>query len=169
MENTRKLVQPNCKSFFQIKTFHSNHNCGCHYHNKRTSIPWAANRYLDSFRDNRDLKPKALREMIKRDYHVGMKLLSCHREKRKALQILDGIGGEQYKHTREYANASLHWNQGSSAYIQRDGVFFQRMYVSLASCKQGFLAGYRLMICVDACFLKGKWGGHACSNCKGCK
>jgi hypothetical protein len=125
----------NCKSFFQIKTFHANHNCGSHYHNKRASIPWAANRYLDSFRDNRDLKPKALREMIRRDYHVGMKPLSCHRAKRKALEILDGIDGEQYKYTREYANALLHWNQGSSAYIQRDGVFFQRMYVSLAACK----------------------------------
>jgi len=52
----------NCKSFFQIKTFHSNHNCGSHYHNKRASIPWAANRYLYSFRDNRDLKPKALKD-----------------------------------------------------------------------------------------------------------
>jgi hypothetical protein len=91
--------------------------------------------------------------MIRRDYHVGMK-------KKKALEILDGIDGEQYKHTREYANALLHWNQGSSAYIQWDGVFFQWMYVSLAAWMQGFLAGYRPMVCVDACFLKGKWGGQ---------
>lgn len=34
------------------------------------------------------------------------------------------------------------------------------MYVSLVACKQGSLAGYRLMICVDACFLKGKWEGQ---------
>jgi hypothetical protein len=34
------------------------------------------------------------------------------------------------------------------------------MYVSLAACKQGFLAGCRPMICVDACFMKGKWGGQ---------
>jgi hypothetical protein len=46
----------NCKSFFQIKTFHSDHNCGSHYHNKQATIPWAANRYIDSFRDHRDLK-----------------------------------------------------------------------------------------------------------------
>jgi hypothetical protein len=70
------------------------------------------------------LKPKALREMIRRDYHVEMKLLSCHRSKRMALELLDGIDGEQYKHTREHTNALLHWNQGSSAYIQWDGVFF---------------------------------------------
>jgi hypothetical protein len=34
------------------------------------------------------------------------------------------------------------------------------MYVSLAAWKEGFLAGSRLMICIDACFLKGKWGGQ---------
>jgi hypothetical protein len=98
--------------------------------------------------------------MIRRDYHVELKLLSCHRAKRMALELLDGIDGEQYKQAREYTNALLHWNQGSSVYIQRDGVFFQRMYVSLAACKQGFLAGCRPMICVDACFLKGKWRGQ---------
>jgi hypothetical protein len=63
---------------------------------------WAANRYIDSFRDQRNLKPTALREMIRRDYHVDFKMLSCRHAKRMALAILDGIDGEQYKHTREY-------------------------------------------------------------------
>jgi hypothetical protein len=34
------------------------------------------------------------------------------------------------------------------------------MYVSLAVCKEGFLAGCRPMICVDSCFMKGKWGSQ---------
>ncbi|XP_062162118.1 uncharacterized protein LOC133869179 [Alnus glutinosa] len=34
------------------------------------------------------------------------------------------------------------------------------MYVSLAACKEGFLAGCRPMICVDACFIKTKRGGQ---------
>jgi len=41
-------------------------------------------------------------------------------------------------------------------------VVFQWMYVSLAACKQGFLDGCRPMICVDAYFMKGKWGGQLC-------
>lgn len=87
----------NCK-FFQIKTFHSVHNCGSHYHNKRATISWAANRYIDSFQGQRDLKPKALREMIRRDYLVELKLLICHCAKRMALELLDGIDGVQYAH-----------------------------------------------------------------------
>jgi hypothetical protein len=43
--------------------------------------------------------------------------LSCRRAKRMALEILDDIDGEQYKHTREYDNALLQWNSGSSAFI----------------------------------------------------
>jgi hypothetical protein len=77
-----------------------------------------------------------------------------------ALEILDGIDGEQYKHTKEYANALLQWNPSSSVFIHRDGVFFQMMYVSLAAWNEGFLATCRPMICVDACFMKGKWSGQ---------
>jgi hypothetical protein len=150
----------NCRKFFQIKTFQPVHNCGSHHDNKRATVRWVANRYINSFRDQRKLKPTALREMIRRDYHVEFKMLSCHCAKRMALEILNGIDGEQYKHTREYANALLQWNPGSSAFIQRDGVFFQRMYVLLAVCKEGFLAACRPMICVDACFMKGKWSGQ---------
>jgi hypothetical protein len=60
---------------------------------------------------------------------------------------------------RAYCNATIKWNPGSSAYIQRDGSFFQRMYVSLAGCKRGFLDGCRPMICVDTYFMNGKFGG----------
>lgn len=81
-------------------------------------------------------------------------MLSCHRSKKMAIDILDGRNGEQYCDTREYYSAVLKWNPGSSAYIQRDRVFFQRMYVFLAACKEGFLAEYRPMIYVDACFIK---------------
>jgi hypothetical protein len=37
-------------------------------------------------------------------------MLSCHRAKRMALKLLDGIDGEQYRHTMEYDNALVHWN-----------------------------------------------------------
>jgi hypothetical protein len=94
------------------------------------------------------------------DYNIELSLLSCHRVKTMANQLHDGMDGKQYRHIREYDNAILKWNSGSSAYIQMDGVFFQRMYVSLVACKQSFLVGCRPMICVDAYFMKGRWSGH---------
>jgi hypothetical protein len=62
--------------------------------------------------------------MIRRDNNIELSLLSYHRAKKIALDILDGKDGEQYKHTRKYANVLPQWNQGTSSYIQRDEVFF---------------------------------------------
>jgi hypothetical protein len=150
----------NDKSAFQIKTFFDVHNCGKHHKNKRATIKWAAKRYLNNFRDQQDWKASALKEQIRRDYKINFTLLSCHRAKRMALDIINGRHHEQYKHAREYALALMKWNPGTSAYIQRDGIFFQRMYVSLDACKKGFLAACRPMICLDACFIKSEFGGQ---------
>jgi hypothetical protein len=76
--------------------------------------------------------------MIRRDYNVEMTLLSYRCAKKMALDLLSGKYNEQYKHTKEYANAIMKWNLGSLAFIQRDGVFFHRMYVSLAGCNGAF-------------------------------
>ena len=51
-------------------------------------------------------------------------------------------------------------NPGSSAYIQRDGVFFQRMYICLDACKKGFINGCRPIICLDECHLKEEYEGQ---------
>jgi hypothetical protein len=53
------------------------------------------------------LKAKVLKEIIRRDYNVGLSRLSCHRAKKMALSILDGRDGEKYRHTREYASAII--------------------------------------------------------------
>jgi hypothetical protein len=95
-----------------------------HYYNKRATIQWAANRYLESFRDQPDWKSNALKEMIRRDDNVHMTLLSCRRAKKMALDLLGGKHDEQYKYTREYANAIMKWNSGRLSFIQRDRVFF---------------------------------------------
>jgi hypothetical protein len=150
----------NAKKSFQIKTLFDVHNCGNHYKNKRATVKWAAERYLNNFRDQPDWKASALKEAIRRDYSLDFTLLSCHRAKRMALSIINGRHHDQYRHTREYAMALLKWNAGSSAYVRRDGVFFQRMYICLDGCKKGFLAGCRPMICLDACFLKGEFAGQ---------
>ncbi|XP_059432656.1 uncharacterized protein LOC132174219 [Corylus avellana] len=75
---------------FQIKSYIKEHNCGTHYYNKKASIKWAANRYLEIFRDEPNFRAIALKEMIRRDYNVDMTLSSCHRAKKMALGILTG-------------------------------------------------------------------------------
>jgi hypothetical protein len=54
----------------------------------------------------------------------------------------------------------LSTNLGSSAYVSKDGAFFQRMYICLDACKKGFKSGCRPILCLDACHLKGAYGGQ---------
>ena len=39
-------------------------------------------------------------------------------------------------------------------------LYFERIYICLESCKKGFLAGCRPIICLDACHLKTKTSGQ---------
>jgi len=38
-----------CRKYFQIKTLYDKHNCGNDYYNKKATIRWAANRYVEIF------------------------------------------------------------------------------------------------------------------------
>ena len=38
--------------------------------------------------------------------------------------------------------------------------YFERIYICVEGCKKGFLAGCRLIIGLDACYLKTKTGGQ---------
>jgi hypothetical protein len=51
-------------------------------------------------------------------------------------------------------------NPDSSAYVCRDGAFFQRMYICLEVCKRDFKNGCRSILRLDACHLKGEYGGQ---------
>jgi hypothetical protein len=77
-----------------------------------------------------------------------------------ATNQVNGSYEEQYKHTREYREAILRWNPGSSVFIQKEGLFFQRMYVCMDAYKKWWVFGCRPIVLVDACHLKGHLGGQ---------
>ncbi len=85
--------------------------------------------------------------------------MRCYYAKKMAINQVNGSYEEQYKHTREYGEAILRWNPGSSVFIQKEGLFFQRMYVCMDACKKGWVSGCRPIVSVDACHLKGHLGG----------
>jgi hypothetical protein len=104
--------------------------------------------------------PYALKKRVKRDLNINVPIQRYYKAKREALRQVFGSHSGQYRLTRRYANAILLTNPGSSAFIQRDGPFFQRMYISLNACKKAFINGCRPVICLDACHLKGEHGGQ---------
>jgi len=56
-----------------------------------------------------------------------------------------------------YCEALIRWNPRNNAFVQREGLCFQRMYVCLDACKKLFKYNCRPIICLNACHLKGEF------------
>ncbi|KAB1219380.1 hypothetical protein CJ030_MR3G001137 [Morella rubra] len=148
------------KEALQVKTQNAKHTCEVHYTNTRVTLAWIAKQYLEVIRDTPTLNPFALVNFIKRDWMVGVPRYTAYRGLRLALEMLNGNHAKQYKHASDYAAAVLKWNPGSWVKIGRSEGIFKRMYLRFDVCKRGFLVGCRPVIFVDACFLKGPYGGQ---------
>ncbi|XP_058733374.1 uncharacterized protein LOC131604981 [Vicia villosa] len=99
----------------------------------------------------------------------GVKLSSdqAYRAKRKAMELIHRAGREQFTHLRRYAEELLKSNPNSTFKIQcvvsDGGPVFERIYVCLEACKAAFATTCRPLIGLDACFLKGDFGGQLIS------
>ena len=81
-----------------------------------------------------------------------------------AKKMLVGDASEEYSRVWDYAEAIRRFNPGSTAIVKCIGIdtpppLFQRMYICLPACKEGFVAGCRPIICVDGAHLKGQFPG----------
>ncbi|XP_050890051.1 uncharacterized protein LOC127095397 [Lathyrus oleraceus] len=97
---------------------------------------------------------------------MGVKLSKdkAYRAKKKAIELIQGDGREQFKHLRTYVEELLKSNPNSTVKIKFDdsygGHVFERIYVCLEACKTMFATTCRPLIRLDACFLKGDFGGQ---------
>ncbi|CAM8878345.1 unnamed protein product [Rhodiola kirilowii] len=139
---------------------HDDLNCGRDCTGSRLSSEYLANYYLEAFRDNPNWDIKAFRLHVKREFAVEVTYKKCWRAKRRALTVIEGSVGEQYKLLKDYCATLKMYNPGSSVYLTTAAGHFQRIYICLDACKRGFLTGCRPIISLDACHLKGAYNGQ---------
>jgi hypothetical protein len=108
----------------QIKTYYPTHVCDNQYVNTRCDVEYLVHTYKKDFKDDHMWTPYALKERVKSNLNINVSIARCYRTKREALCQLFGSYSKQYRLTRRYAMAIHSTNPSSSAYIQRDGVFF---------------------------------------------
>jgi hypothetical protein len=84
----------------------------------------------------------------------------------KVKRQIEGKLREQYHRLRDYCETMRKTNRESCLFIKvkRPSLelppTFQRLYMSLAACKDGFKATCKPIIGVDGCFLKGYYKGN---------
>ncbi|XP_057520246.1 uncharacterized protein LOC130800674 [Amaranthus tricolor] len=80
------------------------------------------------------------------------------------MRMIYGDTNEEYNRVWDYAEAIRKFNPCSTAIVKCIGIefpppLFQRMYICLKACKEGFVAGCRRIIGIDGAHLKGPYPG----------
>ncbi|XP_021856243.2 uncharacterized protein [Spinacia oleracea] len=100
----------------------------------------------------------------KRVTGVELGYYKCYNARLIAMQMIHGDSAEEYKRVWDYAKAIRMHNPGSTVVVKVVGIdnpppLFQRMYICLQPCKEGFMAGCRPILGVDGCHLRGSYPG----------
>ncbi|KAH1098257.1 hypothetical protein J1N35_015178 [Gossypium stocksii] len=89
---------------------------------------------------------------------VGMLFKSKDSLKEAAKQY--GAHKAQYEKIYEYLLEVRTQNEETTTICNLDNKLFQRTYVYLQACKDGYRVGSRRIVGLDGCFLKGYYGGY---------
>ncbi|XP_057532847.1 uncharacterized protein LOC130810730 [Amaranthus tricolor] len=120
--------------------------------------------YFKYWRENPNWELKAFKKRVNRELGCEVKYSKCYMAKRIAKKMIVGDASEEYSRVWDYAEAIRRFNLGSTAIVKCIGIetpppLFQRMYICLPVCKEGFVAGCRRIIGVDGAHLKGPFPG----------
>ena len=107
---------------------------------------------------------QSLKETVQEEMFADVSISKCKRAKKIVLgKMLDATKGE-YTRVFDYQEELLRSNPGSTVVVKLEPdcvePTFQRMYICLAACKRGFMAGCRRVLGLDGCFFKGATNGE---------
>ncbi|XP_057522472.1 uncharacterized protein LOC130802471 [Amaranthus tricolor] len=123
-----------------------------------------AENYIEDWRENPNWDLRAFMKRVNREIDCEVNYSKCYMAKRIAKKMIVGDANEEYSRVWDYAEAIRRFNPGSTAIVKCIGIdtpppLFQRMYICLPACKEGFVAGCRPIIGVDGAHLKGEFPG----------
>ncbi|KAL0013049.1 hypothetical protein SO802_000118 [Lithocarpus litseifolius] len=123
---------------------------------------WMAEKYVDQFRTNIEFQAKDLVVAVERDVNMELALSKAYKAGDITRGMVRGDFCEQYSKVRCYC-AELRRSNPSTTIrvtIAVPGHNFKRVFVCLATCKEGFVHHCRPLINLDACHLKGVVAGQ---------
>ncbi|XP_070672602.1 uncharacterized protein [Malus domestica] len=139
-------------------------NCPWRLENPNCKVAWLMKRYVDKFSLNPSMPITTFVETVKEERMVEIHIKTAYRVRAQCLKILEGSNLDQYTKLWEYYDALRRTNPGSTIHIKvlpyDDAyVIFQRIYICLGACKNGFKNGCRQLVGLDGCHLKGVFKG----------
>ncbi|GKU98651.1 hypothetical protein SLEP1_g11625 [Rubroshorea leprosula] len=146
---------------FQVKIYVDNHTCCTNLKNPKMTATWLSQKYLHLIQANANLSIPAFEDIVYQDYTIIVPRVTLWRTRELAKIRLAGTDKEQYKMIGRYIKELEKANErNTTIYKLLDNGMFDSFYVCLAPCKQDFIAGCRPIMCLDGCWLKGRYGGQ---------
>ncbi|KAL4283121.1 hypothetical protein GQ457_16G022570 [Hibiscus cannabinus] len=135
-------------------------SCNTDYGKINMSSRTIAEKYLHFFVSDRNFSIYSLHEVVKKDFISPVHQSKLYRARDIAIEIIEGKHKDQYSRTYDYLGELRLSNPGTTTICKLDERVFERLYICMQACKDGFKAGCRPIICLDGCHLKGYHGGH---------
>ena len=123
-----------------------------------------------------NIKLRDIQDAVHEKYTLNISTRKASRARDKDRDYVDGAYTQQYNQLCEYCEELRRSNPGNTILMKVHtfnngdlvaemdlvcGVsYFERLYICLEGCKNGFLVGSRPFIGLDACHLKTKLGGQ---------
>ena len=145
------------------------HNCATTKlrEGKMASQGWCADRLSDWVKKNPNKGPKDAKEKLEGDYGIKLKYSKAWSGLQVALDQIHGSYEDSFQLLFSWAAQMEISSPGSIVQIELDKVGeqnrFKRIFVALKPCIDGFLAGCRPFIGLDASNLNGKYLGQLAS------
>ncbi|XP_058726237.1 uncharacterized protein LOC131597563 [Vicia villosa] len=150
--------------FWQLVSLTNDHTCRRTAKNRQAKTEWLAKKFIPILRHTPEMRPKGLIAESFEKWGVKLSSAQAYRAKTRALELIQGAETEQYSKLRNYAEELRRSNPNSTVIIKcgvsDKGPVFERIYVCLEACKAAFAYTCRPLIGLDACFLKGEFGGQ---------
>jgi hypothetical protein len=153
------------KASFEIRSLRPKHSCTRVYKSSIVNSRWITDKLYDKFKVQPDMPLRVIQDEVKRKWNVEVSKSQMYRSRKKTeKKIYSGLS-EQYGRLWDYCETLRRTNPGSYVMtkVERTNpnlpAKFQRLYLSLAAMKKGFLEGCRPVIGLDGCFLKGPYKG----------
>ncbi|KAJ9556984.1 hypothetical protein OSB04_011598 [Centaurea solstitialis] len=131
--------------------------------NKHATKGWIADVVTDKLKSDGDVGCSELRKWLMKTYNVDVPYMRVYKGKELAYADMYGNWEDSFIKIDDFREELRKRNAGSVVEIdfetKGDKKHFLRIFISLAACFKGFLAGCRPYIGLDACHLKGKFNG----------
>ncbi|RYR50854.1 hypothetical protein Ahy_A06g025857 [Arachis hypogaea] len=142
---------------WKVKTFRDDHSCAREDKNRAANRNWVASKLVKKVRKYPNFRHCDANTFFKTKYDLSLNRNSISRALSDARNLVYGDEKAQYAMVRDYGETLLKTNPGSTVKIctipQPNGdVIFEKMYVCLSGCKNGFKAGCRPLIGLDGAY-----------------